>query len=139
MSENSPDNILVFGCRKKMKDFLYKDEWAGFYNNCNNNNNGIIKNQQSNLKLITAFSQDQKCKEYVQHKLKTSSEIDVVNHLINRNGAIYIAGGAKMARAVKEEITELLSKQHFSGNEAQAKMFLRKLNRKGLFRVEAWS
>lgn len=119
-----------------MKDFLYKDEWAGFYNN---NNNGIIKNQQSNLKLITAFSQDQKHKEYVQHKLKTSSEIDVVNHLINRNGAIYIAGGAKMARAVKEEITELLSKQHFSGNEAQAKMFLRKLNRKGLFRVEAWS
>jgi sulfite reductase alpha subunit-like flavoprotein len=62
----------------------------------------------------------------------------IAQHILERNGAVYIAGGPKMARAVKEEIVEALGKE-FGGNEKQANQLLNKLQRVGKFSIEAWS
>ena len=72
----------------------------------------------------------------------------ITRHVLEHGGAIYIAGGAKMARAVKDEILECLSAAFASdGNVVagdgsgmkEAKVLLKRLQRRGLFAVEAWS
>ena len=125
------DDALFFGCRKKSKDFYYHEEWATF---------------KSNLGLLTAFSQDQWHKVYVQSVLKNAdpSGHKLMTHLGTKNGSIYIAGGAKMARAVKDEIVELLTKVESvksseDDTEASIKRWLKKLQRQGRFCVEAWN
>ena len=62
----------------------------------------------------------------------------MTRHILERNGAVYIAGGSKMARAVKDEIVEALAAR-LDGGEKDAKRLLNKLKRKGLFSIEACS
>ena len=91
------------------------------------------------LRVLTAFSQEQKHKMYVQRKLREADEgLLIAKHILENNGAVYIAGGAKMARAVKDEIVECLGKLLPTG-ENGARSLLQKLQRKGKFSVEAWS
>ena len=120
------DNTIVFGCRKKLMDFYYGAEWET-----------LARNDQ--LRLIPAFSRDQKEKLYVQRALR---EIDrgsfITRHILERQGAVYIAGGSKMARAVKDEIVTALGSA-LDGGESDAKKLLNRLKRKGLFSIEAWS
>ena len=124
------DNVLFFGCRKASKDFHYASEWEQFQS----------LNKNPNIRIITAFSQDQRFKRYVQSEIRKAEETEALisKHLLFDEGAIYIAGGAKMARAVKDEIIEVLGKK-LSGGEKDAKVLLKRLGRKGLFSVEAWS
>lgn len=119
-------NILLFGCRKSSADYYYKDEWLQLEN-------------QGQLRLLTAFSRDQFQKIYVQKVLRDADNGTLIaKHLLELNGALYIAGGPKMARAVKEEIVEALSAE-LPGCEKDAKAFLNKLQRMGKFSIEAWS
>jgi len=120
------NNILVFGCRKSTTDFYYQEEWAQL-------------SDLGQLRLLTAFSQDQFQKIYVQKVLRDGDDGKlIIQHLLERHGAIYIAGGPKMARAVKEEIMEALT-SILPGGDKDAKAFLRRLQRQGKFSVEAWS
>lgn len=116
------NNILIFGCRKKDADFFYRYEWQEMVDN------GL-------LRLLPAFSQDQAHKVYVQTLLRGENDW-LMKHLLENGGALYIAGGAKMSRAVKNEILEILGK---SLGVSEAKMFLKKLQLQGLMSVEAWS
>ena len=61
----------------------------------------------------------------------------ICEHLLKRNGAVYIAGGPKMAKCVKDEIVSSLGKE--LGSAKQANQYLAKLQRSGKFSVEAWS
>jgi sulfite reductase alpha subunit-like flavoprotein len=120
------DNILVFGCRKKSMDYYYGQEW-----------DSLIK--ASRLRLTPAFSRDQEHKLYVQRALR---EMDggafIVQHILERGGAVYIAGGSKMVRAVKDQIVQALGSV-LEGGDSDAKKHLNRLKRKGLFSIEAWS
>lgn len=119
-------NILVFGCRKSDADFYYQQEWE------------TLCDRQS-MRLLTAFSRDQFQKVYVQKVLREADDGTlIVKHLLERGGALYIAGGPKMARAVKEEVVEALAK-HVDGGAKGAKLFLNKLQQVGKFSIEAWS
>lgn len=112
--DKSDSNILVFGCRKSDADFYYQQEWE------------TLCNRQS-MKLLTAFSRDQFQKIYVQKVLREADDGALIaKHLLERGGALYIAGGPKMARAVKEEVIEALA-NHLDGGEKGAKQFLNKL------------
>ena len=117
-------DILLFGCRKESTDFYYKDEWE-------------ILVKEGSLTLLTAFSRDQWHKFYVQQRLKQDDPqgLKLLHHLVTQQGHLYIAGGAKMARSLKDEIVELLD-PHLGG---KATAFLAQLQRAGRFRVEAWS
>jgi sulfite reductase alpha subunit-like flavoprotein len=119
------ENILVFGCRKEVADYYYKDEWEGL-------------GSENRIRVLTAFSRDQVQRIYVQKVLREADGGNLLaNHILNRRGAVYIAGGPKMARAVKEEIVEALAAS--LGSEKQANQLLSKLQRAGQFGIEAWS
>ena len=119
------DNILVFGCRKQSMDFYYKNEWETM---C----------MDHSMRLLTAFSRDQDHKVYVMQVLRQADEGTLIaKHLLERGGAVYIAGGPKMSRHVKDEIVEALAKE--LGTEKMASQFLNKLQRIGKFSIEAWS
>ena len=115
------ENILIFGCRKRDEDFHYGSEWE-------------VMEQEGFLSLKTAYSRDQYHKIYVQSLLKDV----VVQHILERQGALYIAGGANMAKCVRDEVLELLGNVLVGGQKA-AKLHLKKLQKHGLFSVEAWS
>lgn len=120
------DNILVFGCRKKTKDYYYGNEWEQLTNS-------------KRLQLIPAFSRDQQHKLYVQRALREANGGELIaSHILEQQGAVYIAGGSKMARAVKDEIVEALGAK-LDGGEKDAKRLLNKMKRTGLFSIEAWS
>ena len=124
--ESTCKSILVFGCRKSSADFYYKDEWAQL-------------SEEGQLRLLTAFSRDQYQKIYVQKVVREADQGSLIaRHLLENEGALYIAGGPQMARAVKEEVMEVLSKE-LPGGEKEAKAFLRKLQRLGKFSIEAWN
>lgn len=120
------ENILVFGCRKQNADYYYKNEWE-------------MLRQENNIRLLTAFSQDQLHKMYVQKILRDADDGTLIaKHILERGGAIFIAGNPKMARAVKEEIIEVLS-DALPGGERQANKLLNKMQRMGRFSIEAWN
>ena len=125
--DDDMDNVLVFGCRKKTSDYYYGHEWTS-----------LVKDER--LRLIPAFSRDQDHgKLYVQRALREANGGELIAaHLLNRQGAVYIAGGSKMARAVKDEIVVALGAR-LHGGEKDAKKYLNKLKRMGFFSIEAWS
>ena len=125
VDDDACDNLLVFGCRKKSVDYYYQNEW-----------DALVRNKR--LRVWTAFSRDQWHKIYVQQVLRGADEGKLVEkHILENQGAIYVAGGAKMARAVKEEILECLAKA--VGNEKQAVLLLKRMHLQGRYNVEAWS
>jgi sulfite reductase alpha subunit-like flavoprotein len=121
------DNLLLFGCRMQSRDYYYRQEWDRLIGS-------------GRLCVLTAFSQDQWHKIYVQQVLRRANEDSrlLVRHAVERGGAIYIAGGPKMARAVKDEIVEALARE-VDGDAKHAKQLLTKLQRLGHYSVEAWS
>ena len=125
--DDALDTILVFGCRKKTSDYYYGHEWTS-----------LVKDKR--LRLIPAFSRDQNHgKLYVQRALREANGGELIaTHLLNHQGAVYIAGGSKMARAVKDEIVVALGAR-LNGGEKDAKKYLNKLKRLGFFSIEAWS
>ena len=123
---NGDENILVFGCRKKDSDYYYRTEWEKL-------------RQQNNIRLLTAFSQDQRQKMYVQKVLRDADDGALIaKHILEHGGAVFIAGNPKMARAVKQEISEVLS-DILPGGEKQTIKLLHKMQRLGRFTIEAWS
>jgi sulfite reductase alpha subunit-like flavoprotein len=120
------DNILIFGCRKQSADFYYNEEWEKLHST-------------GQLEIMTAFSQDQWHKIYVQQILqKAEKERKLLSrHLLEMNGSVYIAGGPQMAKTVKEVIVEILT-DIVEGGEKRALLLLAKLQREGRFCVEAW-
>lgn len=126
LTPDENDNILVFGCRKQKSDYYYEDEWRAM-------------EQENRVRVLTAFSRDQVHKMYVQRVLKEADNGKlIVKHLLEKNGALYIAGGPRMARAVKEEVIEVLG-DALTGGQKQATQLLNKLQRLGRFSIEAWS
>lgn len=121
------DNVLCFGCRKKDSDFYYEHEWQKL-------------SQTGRLGMLTAFSRDQWHKIYVQQVLEKADaeETFLTNHLLHRNGAIYIAGGPNMARRVKQLIVESLARA--CGDDQKAALrILNQIQLAGRFSIEAWS
>jgi sulfite reductase alpha subunit-like flavoprotein len=119
------DNLLVFGCRKESVDYYYRDDWDALVS-------------AKRLFVWTAFSRDQWHKIYVQQVLRSADDGKLVEkHILEHQGAIYVAGGAKMARCVKEEILECLAKA--VGGEKQASLLLKRMHLQGRYSVEAWS
>ena len=120
-------NVLLFGCRKTDADFYYASEWKTL-------------EDSGQLHLLTAFSQDQQHKVYVQQVLESEKVgyLKIVQHLIDSKGAIYMAGNPKMARAVNDVIVEALCKFYNYG-EKDARKTLSRMQSLGLYSVEAWS
>ena len=80
-----------------------------------------------------------KHKLYVQRALREANGGElIVRHILERHGAVYFAGGSKMARAANDKLVEALTNR-LDGGEKDAKRLLNKMKRKGLFSIEAWA
>ena len=119
--------------RKSDKDYYYQHKWKDLLENNNISRNTVVstnntagkskdhhydttahtKNNSisSIIRVLTAFSQDQQHKLYVQRVVREADNFSLIaTHILERGGAVYIAGGAKMTRAVKDEFVECLAK-----------------------------
>jgi sulfite reductase alpha subunit-like flavoprotein len=124
-SDLSDENILVFGCRRKDCDFYYEDQF-------------VTLAEQKRIRLMTAFSRDQFQKIYVQHIVRDADDGKLIAaHILDRNGAVYIAGAPRMAHAVKDELVEALVAR--LGNKKLAYGKINKMRQEGKFAIEAWS
>lgn len=121
--------ILVYGGRNRESDFFFEDEWHHF--------SELIK-----LKVLTAFSRDQKQKVYVQDVIKENSSL-VFNLLHDKGGAVFVCGSSgRMPQAVRESLTEAFQ----SGNEAGTQSFSRReaedhlvgMEKTGRYKQETW-
>ena len=70
--------VLFFGCRKKVEDYIYRDELEGY------REEGVLSDLQ------VAFSRDQPEKIYVQHLLEKEGQ--KVFELLEKQGYFYVCG-----------------------------------------------
>lgn len=120
------ERILFFGCRRKIGDFLYEQEWEDF-----------LKSEHLSA-LFTAFSREKKEeKVYVQHRLREYGE--KVWELISQDDChVYVAGASGgMPKDVRRELVDICSKVG-KLTEADAEQFVRKMETVGRLQMETW-
>jgi len=101
----SGDCWLVFGCRSRDQDFLYKELLEDLVEE------GVLS------KLSVCFSREEGGPKYVQDVLKENKE-HVVTWLLDREAFIYVCGDAKgMAKGVKEVVEQLVEEEKGDGVE----------------------
>jgi len=118
------DATLYFGCQRRDKDYLYKEELeeaeaAGI------------------LKLRCAFSREQAHKVYVQDLLKEDGA--ETWEAIDKNGAyVYVCGATVMGKAIREILVGIAS-THGKLAAGAAEEYVAKLQKDQRFIQELWS
>lgn len=119
----SGDLVLFFGCRNANGDDFFREEWDK------------SMQENSNLKIFTAYSRDQTEKMYVQHRMKEQGEM--IWSLLNRSAYFFIAGNSKdMPNDVITCLKEIISEQ---GGVADAEQYFKDLETSRRFQCETWS
>lgn len=116
--------ILYYGCRRKVEDFLYQEEFEGY------EKNGL-------LALKVAFSRDQAHKIYVTHLIE--KDADMIWNVFENNGHLYICGDAKnMAVDVRNIVLKIIQEK---GNqtEEQAQSYYKKMETQKRISMDVWS
>jgi sulfite reductase alpha subunit-like flavoprotein len=121
------DDILVFGNRNRLKDFLFEEEWMRF-------------RESSGLRIFTAFSRDgpvDQKKTYVQDVISREGKI-IYDYLIRRHGILFISGSSgNMPRGVNEAIIEIIRVEQGVSHE-EAQQVQQQLERQGQWKQETW-
>ncbi|KAL4883343.1 hypothetical protein BJY04DRAFT_185398 [Aspergillus karnatakaensis] len=121
--------ILLYGGRNRDSDYFFEDEWQQL--------SGLVK-----LKVLTAFSRDQKQKVYVQDVIRENFKT-VFNLLHDKGGTVFVCGSSgRMPQAVREALTEAFQygadaeSQQFSRQEAED--YLVGMEKTGRYKQETW-
>ena len=139
--ERGRDNCLVFGCRTMQDDYLYGAEWSSAVSSSSSSTStSLPPNRPPALGVVLSLSQGPNgSKRYVQRALRESTGREILaRHILEDGGCVYIAGGARMAQAVKEEIVEAIM-HVVKGGRSEAVAIVSAMRRKGLLAIEAWS
>eukprot|EP01134_Creolimax_fragrantissima_P002250 CFRG2250T1 len=117
--------MLVFGNRKRDKDFLFNEDWAAY-------------EKSGGLDLITAFSRDQTEKVYVQQQMMRRGE--EIWDLIQSAGAyIYVCGNSKrMPDDVKKAIEHIVA-THAPMAKEEAEAYVEQLETVRRLQLETWA
>ena len=108
---------LIFGCRDRNLDFIYKDEMDEF------------KNCGALSRLDCAFSRENNSIKYVQDVIKANGP-DIVQNIVDDNAIIYVCGDAlNMAKDVQESIVQsITSNSQLNESDARKKIADMRLN-----------
>lgn len=88
--------VTFFGCRSKLKDFFYKDDFVRFEEN------------KITARSFFAFSRDQENKIYVQHLIEENKSY-LKDLILEQNAIVYVAGSSgSMPKSVKEAFVAVL-------------------------------
>jgi len=119
----APD-MLFFGCRHRAKDFLFGGEFEAL-------------GSGGKLELHAAFSRDQPAKVYVTHKLREAGST-VWRLLSTHQATVLVAGSAgQMPKDVHAAFQDI-ARKHGGMDEKQASNFVRLLERRARYVVEAY-
>lgn len=120
MTETS---LLFFGCRHQARDFLYPDELSRW------ESKGLVR-------VVTAFSRDQKDKIYVQDRMREHGP--QLWKLMESGHYFYICGDAsRMAGDVESAMRDIIVKQGGKTPE-EADMYLMMMANEGRFEKDVW-
>ncbi|TKA75947.1 NADPH--cytochrome P450 reductase [Cryomyces minteri] len=124
--ENVGKTMLFFGCRKKMEDFIYENEWEEYKEALGDK-----------FELVVAFSRDGPQKVYVQHKLKEHAE--EVNNLLQQKGFFYVCGdAANMAREVNTVLAQIIATQR-GIPESKGEEIVKAMRASNQYQEDVWS
>ncbi|RZB38679.1 FAD binding 1 and/or NAD binding 1 domain containing protein, partial [Asbolus verrucosus] len=116
---------LFYGCRYPDRDYLYKKDIDSYLQQ------GVL------TKLDLAFSREGENKNYVQHNIDRHG-VEFVDWLLKIDAQLFVCGDAKtVQKDVKAAIINNLIK-HGCMSEAGADDFVRELESRAKFVVDAW-
>lgn len=119
------EDVLFFGCRNAASDYYFQNEWEE------------MRAAGTPLRVLTAFSRDQRQKVYVQDLVRQQSAL-VHDALANHNGIIYICGSSgKMPQAIREALIECFQ-EHGELDREEAEKYLAAMEKGGRYRQETW-
>eukprot|EP01125_Pyxidicula_operculata_P021109 TRINITY_DN800_c0_g1_i1.p1 TRINITY_DN800_c0_g1~~TRINITY_DN800_c0_g1_i1.p1 ORF type:complete len:1247 (-),score=196.48 TRINITY_DN800_c0_g1_i1:19-3759(-) len=116
--------VLYFGSRHRSSEYLYGEELEAF------EKAGILTTLQ------LAFSRDQKEKVYIQHKLKSDSQL-LYDLIHPKNGHFYLCGPKWPAGDVHDALLYSLTTAGKLSNE-EAKSYLHKMKETGRYVLEVY-
>ncbi len=93
-----PVAALVFGCRKKDEDFLYREDIQKVF-------------AEDGNYLATAFSRESDKKYYVQDALQKDDKVRemIIDIAKNQHGRILVCGSSAMCRGVTDALSGILA------------------------------
>ncbi|KAL8919022.1 MAG: hypothetical protein Q9208_006988 [Pyrenodesmia sp. 3 TL-2023] len=116
------ETVLFYGCRNQEADFFYREEWK------------LLKEKMP-LRVFTAFSRDQKAKQYVQDVLRQQARL-VYDLLHSRRGLVYVCGSSgSMPKAVRAALADVF-KSCGDTDESFAEDYLQTMEREGRYKQE---
>ncbi|KAG0287825.1 NADPH-dependent diflavin oxidoreductase 1 [Linnemannia gamsii] len=124
-AQGATQNVLFFGCRKRERDYHYRDEWEQLQ-------------AEGRLKVFAACSRDQEDKVYVQHLIEQQSAL-VWTYLHHQKGIILLSGSSnRMPADVTRALERVVAKEGKMGIE-EAHAYLGKVEKEGRFQQECWA
>jgi sulfite reductase alpha subunit-like flavoprotein len=140
--------LVFFGCRHRSRDFLYADEWADLVRRgtllgndgapaCGEDSMANDVGDTSDSMFTPVFSRDGERKRYVSHALRDDSR-RVWDVLRRERAAVVVCGSTgAMPEDVHEALVDVCVREG-GMDDAQARAFLRRMDARGDYVVEAW-
>jgi len=124
--EMTGDCWLVFGCRSKDKDYLYKEVLEQMVEE------GVL------TKLSVTFSREEGGPKYVQDSLKEDKQ-QLVMWLVDQLAWFYVCGDARgMARGVQEMVEEVVEKEK-GWEEEEGVKYVKKMREEKRYKEDIWT
>lgn len=127
-AEISKDIKLLFGCRYKDKDYIYKDMLEDWF-------------RKGKIALHSSFSRDEENSpgvKYVQDYLWRLGE-EITNLVVNKDAVFFLCGSSgKMPIQVRLTFIEMLKKWGNFSDEETAKKYLKEMEKSDRYIQETW-
>ena len=134
--------LVFFGCRHASRDFLYAEEWAALAARGtlrgDRDDEGVDESVDDlDDAFVPVFSRDGDRKRYVSHAVRDRSK-SVWDVLRRDRSAVVICGSSgAMPEDVHEALVDVCAREG-GMDDAQARAFLRGMDARGGYVVEAW-
>lgn len=124
LDKHEAQSTLIFGCRNAQADYFFGSEWSE-----------LEKSMNTPLRVIPAFSRDQKSKVYIQDRIRQNAEL-VRQILEDPNSIIIVCGSSgAMPKAVREALKDVLA---IKRGEAEAEQAIAHLEKMARYKQETW-